>query len=436
MQIEKVLNDEKVERIISRLVGEVSLQPYELQNNLGLSIKGSELVGDFYISEEQRQNIISENPKYADVLRPFMGGQRFVSEKGNIPDRYVIFLGDRSLKTAELEYPIVVNILRERFFTNENPNENTPPRKNWWQFHRSKQVLYEKSKNLTSILLRPYTSNMSWFEFAPTDWVVSNSLVAVISDDFKIWALLNSSIHEEHAVAYASRMKTDIRYTPSTCFGYFPFPRDLSGLEDIGERYHETRRQIMLARQEGLTKTYNRFHNPEEHAADIVELRRLHVEMDTAVAAAYEWQELELGHDFHETAQGIRYTISESARREVLSRLLKLNHERWEEEQRQGMDETGKKKAGKTGRKREASSQPRNRKLAESPAQYGLLMDIAPAPEPETVSEKPTPTHEIGNWDQCVCLGCGKHLVGFSVAEHTKSVHEGMDPGYRKMVKG
>ena len=71
----------------------------------------------------------------------------------------------------------------------------------------------------------------------------------------------------------------------------------------------------MLARQEGLTATYNRFHNPDERAADIVRLRELHVEMDRAVAAAYGWDDLDLGHGFHETAQGVRFTIDEAARR-------------------------------------------------------------------------------------------------------------------------
>ena len=33
-----------------------------------------------------------------------------------------------------------------------------------------------------------------------------------------------------------------------------------------------------------------------------------------------------LGHGFHDTKQGVRFTISEPARREVLQRLLKLNH--------------------------------------------------------------------------------------------------------------
>src|SRR5205823_1004475 len=61
------------------------------------------------------------------------------------------------------------------------------------------------------------------------------------------------------------------------------------------------------------------------------------VEMDCAVAAAYGWADLELGHGFHETKQGVRYTLSEAARREVLGRLLKLNHERYAEEVAAGL---------------------------------------------------------------------------------------------------
>jgi hypothetical protein len=140
-------------------------------------------------------------------------------------------------------------------------------------------------------------------------------------------------------------------------FETYPFPLLLSqsSLKNLGELYHEHRRQIMLARQEGLTATYNRFHNPKEKSADIARLRQLHVEMDNAVAAAYGWGDLDLGHGFHETPQGVRYTISEEARGEVLRRLLRLNHERYEEEVRQGLHDKKKTKAskgkkGKSGR--------------------------------------------------------------------------------------
>jgi len=66
--------------------------------------------------------------------------------------------------------------------------------------------------------------------------------------------------------------------------------------------------------------------------------------MDQAVAAAYGWQDLDLGHGFHQTKQGDRFTISETARREVLDRLLELNHQRYAEEVAQGLHDKGKKK--------------------------------------------------------------------------------------------
>ena len=76
--------------------------------------------------------------------------------------------------------------------------------------------------------------------------------------------------------------------------------------------------------------------------------------MDHAVAAAYGWTDLDLGHGFHETKQGVRYTLSEAARREVLGRLLKLNHERYAEEVAQGLHDKGKRKAvGKQAGKRD-----------------------------------------------------------------------------------
>ena len=109
---------------------------------------------------------------------------------------------------------------------------------------------------------------------------------------------------------------------------------------------------IMLERQEGLTKTYNRFHRRDEAAKDIHRLRDLHVELDNAVAAAYGWTDLDLGHGFHPTKQGVRFTISESARREVLARLLKLNHERYAEEVKEGLHEPKSKRAAGGGRRK------------------------------------------------------------------------------------
>jgi len=170
--------------------------------------------------------------------------------------------------------------------------------------------------------------------------------------------VLQSSLHDSWAWQYSSTIRNaGIRYTPSDSFETFPFPGNYVSIEPVGNFYHEFRRQIMLTRQEGLTKTYNRVHDRAETSADIAELRRLHVEMDQAVAAAYGWADLDLGHGFHTTKQGLRYAISEAARRTVLDRLLALNHARYAEEVRQGLHDKGAKGSRKGAKAQRAKSQ-------------------------------------------------------------------------------
>ena len=140
----------------------------------------------------------------------------------------------------------------------------------------------------------------------------------------------------------ASSLRTDIRYTPTDCFDTFPFPEreyklrgDLKRLlaipefaeaARIGAEYHEHRRQIMLARKLGLTKTYNLFHDPHCNDWDIVRLRELHAAMDRAILACYGWSDLDPGHGFYQNDRGqTRFTVAPEARRELLSRLMELN---------------------------------------------------------------------------------------------------------------
>src|SRR5262249_25916802 len=142
------------------------------------------------------------------------------------------------------------------------------------------------------------------FEFVDKRTVFSNALNVFASESLAFFAVLQSTHHALWSRAYGSSLKMDTRYNPTDCFETFPFPSSYSNLEAIGERYRSCRRNTLLGRQEGLTKTYNRFHDSVETSADIQKLRQLHVEMDNAVAIAYGWTDLDFDHDFHETKQG------------------------------------------------------------------------------------------------------------------------------------
>ena len=107
----------------------------------------------------------------------------------------------------------------------------------------------------------------------------------------------------------------------------------LSNPPFIGGTYHEHRRRIMLARQIGLTATYNLFHDPQCQEPQIQRLRELHAEMDLAILGCYDWNDLDPQHGFWQNERGqTRYTVSQTARREILRRLLELNQEIAEKE--------------------------------------------------------------------------------------------------------
>ncbi len=103
----------------------------------------------------------------------------------------------------------------------------------------------------------------------------------------------------------------------------------------------------MVHNDEGLTKTYNRFHDLYEHDPDIERLRQLHAEMDRAVLHAYGWDDIPTDTEFllddeiDEEEWGnkkkpYRLRWPDPVRDQVLARLITLNGERAAEEARTG----------------------------------------------------------------------------------------------------
>ena len=145
-------------------------------------------------------------------------------------------------------------------------------------------------------------------------------------------------------------MKDDLRYTPSDSFETFPFPNTRKNclvIEAAGRAYYKFRAAFMIQNDEGMTKTYNRFHDPYEDDLEIGRLRELHAAMDRAVLDAYGWTDIPTDCDFlldyeiDESTWGrkknpYRCRWPGSVRDEVLARLLALNAERAAEEARSG----------------------------------------------------------------------------------------------------
>jgi hypothetical protein len=367
----RIIDDRTVEQISSLLTEVPSQQqePFRLVESEGRAFIGSYVLGaGFTLTIEQAKALIRADHRNRDVILPYLGGEDLNSSPTCLPHRYVIQFLDWPLShdSAPLnyqgpvagDYPICLEIVKRLVKPERDQKNRKSYRENWWQFAEPQRCLYEATHDQDTLLLKARVTPIHAFVFVPKR-CVPNEKTVVFPGGHPEFSVFQSSLHEVWAVEYSPTMGiSTLSYSPSACVSTFPFPHSFCDLSAIGETYHQLRQQLMLSRQEGLTKTYNRFHNPVEKSEDIARLRILHVEMDHAVATAYGWTDLDLGHGFHETKQGIRFTLSEAARREVLDRLLALNHQRYAEEVAQGLhDKKGKKDNGKGRKKKRLESE-------------------------------------------------------------------------------
>jgi len=245
----------------------------------------------------------------------------------------------------------------------------------FWKYWDKRKAMHDRLSRQMETIAHALTSKHFAFARVPTSYVIDQTVL--VFPDLELFGFLQSTFHEVWSLAYGATLEDRPRYSLTSCFRTFPFPEDvLEFLETRDERllapiaktiqiaddYHVYRQELMLRRVEGLNGIYNRFHDQQDFSEDVVQLRERHSLLNSVVAESYGWSDLDLdlGHGFHETKQGTRFTISDAARREILTRLLKLNHERHAEEVAQGLHDKKKGKSAKASRKSKgkASSEP------------------------------------------------------------------------------
>ena len=358
------LNGKIVDRISAYLFYAGSdAAPSRLVGRNDLFSAGSKIYGQGFLfddadedasSIETMHKIIEENPTCRNRIFPYIGGDEVNSSPSMAAHRYVIYLSDLQTEEEVDRWPELARIVKakvkpERDKLGSNPN-NVPLRRRWWAYQAHRPELYDALKTMKRALVMSQTSKYIVFGFLPTGAIFSQKLNVFLIEDWQRFALLQSRAHEAWALFFGSTLEDRPVYTPTDCFETFPFPIGLeedAALEKAGREYYEFRAALMLRHDKGLTKTYNRFHDPAEIDVDILKLRELHAQLDRAVLAAYGWTDLQIECEFiadyvEENANGepieksIRYRWSDTIRDEVLARLLKLNAERAEQERLAG----------------------------------------------------------------------------------------------------
>ena len=356
-----ILDGRQVSRISAYLVeGDLDVSPPQLVENEKKSFKGSQLIGYGFCFDDdgasngrceplsRMQEIIGAHPEYAARIKPFITGEDVNSTPNQSSNRFVFDLGDLSESEAELLFPELMNIAREYVLPVRRKDKRESYRKNWWKFAERTPGLYNAIAGKEEILCTLFTSSHLCFSILPSKAIFANAIIVTTLEGFPPLAVLQSRVHEVWARYFSSTLEDRLRYAPSDCFRTFPFPTDFersTTLGVIGQSYHEFRSELMVARDEGLTKTYNRFHDRGENAPDIARLRELHAEMDATVLRAYGWDDLAeraqpefIEQDADEGKQAkTRLDWPSEFKDEVLARLLALNAERAEAERAAGL---------------------------------------------------------------------------------------------------
>lgn len=410
-----LLDGRAVERVTAYLFhAGGSEDPERLVANDGKSFQGCTVLGLGFTFDDtdtkgiaspvsEMHRLIAKDSRNAERIFPFIGGEEINDSPVQSHHRYVINFEDFPLRRKEsghswfllneetqrgqlregivapdypgpvaADWPDLLDVIETKAKSQRLRDNRENYARLWWQFAERRPGLVAALRPLSETFVISQTSKFLGVAKSPGRTVFSFKVVVFPSPSWQNFSVLQSRVHEYWAKFMGSTMKDDPVYTPSDCFGTFPFPVDfgrLASLEAAGQAYYEFRARLMAKNSEGLTKTYNRFHDPEEQSEDFKRLRALHHAMDRAVLDAYGWtniqpvpiHEPEFEEDPAEDDEfsgakrpktKFRLRWPEEIRDDVLARLLILNEQRAAEE---ALEKKKKKKKKKKKSKRAAT---------------------------------------------------------------------------------
>ena len=403
----RILDGKKVNYISTFFDCErMECETFPLAQNSERSYIGTLVLGKgFVLNEADALNLINQDKKNRDVLFPYIIGEDLNNSFDQSANRWIINFKEipynKELSPlgykgpCASDYPDCLDIVEKLVKPTriEKQKDGSVVQKDkWWIYARVRNEMYSKICDISKCLVIALTSKSVAFTFISTEQVIDQSLVVFPFNRYYFMAVLQSAIHFYWAYKFCTTMKGDFRYASlSAIFEPYPFPagfepnreyvpEEILAAEDadeqikqhkatldaLGEKLDNQRKAIMLKIKIGLTNLYNLYHQEALSAASIaktakcsdadaewalgefMKMRQVQVECDTAVAAAYGWSDIALNHGFYDLEflpenDRRRYTVCPDARKEIMTRLLKLNNDRHKQELAAGLvDDTGK----------------------------------------------------------------------------------------------
>ena len=258
---------------------------------------------------EEAKALVAKDPKSASVIYPYLIGDE-LNPDGQ-PTRFIIDIAAHDVVSAEAMAPGAMQRLRKmvlpqrqerakeeakknRLLLEADPGRNvTWHRKNfldrWWK------LAWRRGEMVRAITALPryialsrvaVWTRQSVYVFVSPKIRPGDAVQVFAFDDDYSFGILHSTYHRAYFEERCSKMRVDLRYTPSTVFDTFPWPQApsedaVAGVVDVAARLIVYRDEKIA---EGITleSLYNSLRDPGRNP-----LRNLQEELDEAVAAVY-----------------------------------------------------------------------------------------------------------------------------------------------------
>lgn len=262
----------------------------------------------FLLTPEEAVALKAENPKYGDVIFPFLIANTLFASKDGLPDRYVIDFGERDLLSSQKYRKVYKRIeasvlperqkkaLDEKKRNAEALKANPAARVNrhhenflsqWWRMSYRRADLMAAIGKIDRYIVCGQVTKRPIFEFVSKDIHPNAALVVFPRDDDYTFGVLQSSIHWSWFTERCSTLTERYRYTSNSVFDSFPWPQSpkieaVKAIAVAARKLRNVRRELCAQHGLSLRDLYRSAELPGVHPLDDAQDA-----LDAAVRKAY-----------------------------------------------------------------------------------------------------------------------------------------------------
>jgi len=233
---QRVLDGNVVAQINSDLTTGLDLtKARRLKENRRLAFMGDLKVGKFELTGEQAQKMLDAkgNPNRrpnSDVILPWINGRMFLHPLWR--RMFVIDFGTEMTEEDAAKYVKPFAWVLERVKPERDKCRMEKRRRLWWIHGSPATEMRVAIKDMPRFLATVRHTHMRVFLFFGGSLLPDSALIVFAIDDWYRFGVLQSRVHELWSLGLASDLRGWPRYTPTTTFETFPFPRISPHLRD------------------------------------------------------------------------------------------------------------------------------------------------------------------------------------------------------------